>query len=630
MIEKMKKLTFLVTNKEYDGFIQSVRDLGVVHIDQLQQGATSPELSEAMQREKRYESALSALEKDVAAYAKDTMSSNEPSTCPERTPGETLERVEQLLALEQTLEGERTELAAVIVQLLPWGEFQPAAVQALAQRIGYEIQFFHCPAKYFKEEWRQDYFATVVSESDDEVFFLTFSKEEPLIQAKRVSMPAQSLGEFQLRLREVEERQSKVRHELVLIDKQQSDLLRQGKREAAGDIRLSQVHLSDERVAGDQLRLLRGWVLDERKDALLQYLEEAHIFYEMEEPKFEDDVPVSLREDRYSRLFLPILKMYSLPNYHEIDPTMFFAPFFMLFFGLCLGDGGYGLLVMLLSLYVLLRGGQKLKDYARLGLWLGGATLVCGLATGTVFGIDLSRQSWAFLAPVKPYFISDGGVGPIFGYSPMMVVSVMLGLVQVLLGMGLKGAKLWKNYGFPYAVGTFSWLVALLAGVLLYGLPVCGVELPLAVQYVLSAVIAVSCVGIFLYNSPGAYKRPLLGPLMNIGGGAYSVYSMATGLLGDLLSYIRLFALGLTGGVLGGVFNSLAVDMTSGLPWFVRWLPLCLILLFGHGITLGLSLISAFVHPMRLIFVEFFKNAGFDGGGRAYNPFMRVEESNEE
>ena len=91
----------------------------------------------------------------------------------------------------------------------------------------------------------------------------------------------------------------------------------------------------------------------------------------------------------------------------------------------------------------------------------------------------------------------------------------------------------------------------------------------------------------------------------------------------NLLSYIRLFALGLTGGVLGGVFNSLALDMTAGLPLVVRITAMVVILLLGHGITFALSMISAFVHPMRLTFVEFFKNADFEGGGKEYSPFRK-------
>ena len=244
---------------------------------------------------------------------------------------------------------------------------------------------------------------------------------------------------------------------------------------------------------------------------------------------------------------------------------------------------------------------------------------------GTVFGIDLTKQDWAFLAPIKPYFINDNGIGPIFGYSPMMVFSVIIGLVQVLLGMVLKACKAWKNYGFGYAIGTFSWVLALLSAIALFGLPACGIDLSQVVKYVLMGVIGISVIGIFLYNNPSAYKNPVTGPLLNIGGGVWATYNMATGLLGDLLSYIRLFALGLTGGVLGGVFNMLAYDLTATMPWFIRWIPMVLILLAGHGITFALSMISAFVHPMRLTFVEFFKNANFEGGGKEYTPFRTVK-----
>ena len=167
--------------------------------------------------------------------------------------------------------------------------------------------------------------------------------------------------------------------------------------------------------------------------------------------------------------------------------------------------------------------------------------------------------------------------------------------------------------------------MAIISAVVLYGMPECGVVLSESVQYVLLGVIAVSSVGIFLYNNPASYKRPALGLLSNIGGGIWSTYGMATGLLGDLLSYIRLFALGLTGGVLGGVFNSLALDMTSSMSLAARIPVMILILLAGHGITFALSMISAFVHPMRLTFVEFFKNADFSGGGKEYKPFEEIK-----
>ena len=124
------------------------------------------------------------------------------------------------------------------------------------------------------------------------------------------------------------------------------------------------------------------------------------------------------------------------------------------------------------------------------------------------------------------------------------------------------------------------------------------------------------------------YNNPDKNIFVNFGGGIWSVYGMATGLLGDLLSYIRLFALGLTGGVLGGVFNTLAMQANEGLADMtgiapVGWLVMLIVLLLGHGINFGLCMISSFVHPMRLTFVEFFKNANFEGGGKAYNPFRQ-------
>ena len=251
---------------------------------------------------------------------------------------------------------------------------------------------------------------------------------------------------------------------------------------------------------------------------------------------------------------------------------------------------------------------------------------MCGLLTGTVFGISLPSQPWAFLDPVRPFFLTKEGVGPIFGYDPMMVISVIIGLVQVLLGMVLKGVKAWLNYGWQYAVGTFSWEVALLLLIVVFGLPACGVVLPAGLQYMLTGVLALSCIGIYLFNNPAAYsKNRFLAPFLNLGGGLWATYGMSTGLLGDLLSYIRLFALGLTGGVLGGVFNSLATEMTEGLPVGVNILVMLLILLIGHGLTFALSMISAFVHPMRLTFVEFFKNADFNGGGKEYDPFRRID-----
>lgn len=624
MIEKMKKLTFLVTDKEYDLFIENLRNLGVVHIQQLQQGATSNELQDALELKNRFEKSLNylaILEGRGYSFKAELAESKKQDT----DSLALLKTVEELIAREDDLIHQIDAAEKDINTLEPWGDFDPQSIADLSRTIGQRIDFFRCNIKSFRKDWEDQFFATIVGEQGKNVFFLTFTDgEQPNIQAEAITLPQTSLTELNKRDAELSSMLEVVRMQMMEIQQNERALLEQGLTDALNDINLSHVHLSDERVAGDVLRMILGWVRADSTKELTAYLDENKIFYEMEDPAFEDDVPIQITNGSFSKLFEPILKMYSLPNYTDIDPTEFFAPFFMLFFGLCLGDAGYGILVLLVGLYLAFKGSEDMKPIGRLAGWLGLSTIICGLATGTVFGIDISAQDWAWIQPVKPYFLNDNGVGPMFGYTPMMVISVLIGLVQVLLGMILKGCKAIKDYGWPYAVGTFSWVVALVSAIILYGLPACGIELDMAVQYVLLGIIGVSAVGIFLYNSPASYKNPALGLLSNIGGGIWATYGMATGLLGDLLSYIRLFALGLTGGVLGGVFNSLALDMTSSMPLIARIPVMILILLAGHGITFALSMISAFVHPMRLTFVEFFKNADFGGGGKEFKPFKKI------
>ena len=620
MIEKMKKFTFLVTDKEYEGFISSLRQQGVVHVQQLQQGASSQELQQALDLESRYVAALRVLDSAAKTYQ---VAPHAPALGQASDSLEVLTRIENIQAEEQTLMHERDAVEKDIRVLEPWGNFDMKALQRLAQASGLTVGFFRCSSKFFRQEWADHYFAIPVNEMSKSTYFLTFSEEKPDIEAEQIFLPQESLQEKRAQLDSVLQKLDLIHGELLYIEKQLRSVLLDGQSQTRDSIQLERVHLSDERVAGDSLRLLVGWVRADRTEELTTVLDADHIFYEMEDPAFEDDVPVQITNGRFTSLFEPILRMYSLPNYHDLDPSFYFAPFFMLFFGLCLGDGGYGLLVLFGGLAVAKFCKGDVCNYGRLMAWLGMMTVICGLLMGTFFGIDLSQQDWAFLAPVKPYFLNDNGVGPIFGYSPMMVLSVIIGLIQVLLGMILKGCKAVKNYGFAYGIGTFCWVAAIILAVILYGLPACGVQLPQVLQIILMVLIGISALGIFFYNSPGSYRRPLLGLLGNIGGGVWATYGMATGLLGDLLSYIRLFALGLTGGVLGGVFNSLAIDMTSSLPVMVRWIPMILILLAGHGITFALSMISAFVHPMRLTFVEFFKNADFEGGGKEYSPFRK-------
>ena len=624
MIQEMKKLTFLVTNGEYEKFIANIRELGVIHVEELQQGATSDELQAGLDMAVRYKEALKAL--DFAAESYEPSATYMPQPADASKAVVLLDTVERLLKEENSVKHSIDATDDAIQQLEPFGEFSWDSIRQLEQS-GYKPYFYAVNNKMYKAEWGEKYFATAINEINKKTYFVAFSNEdqEPDITAERLFLPDESLSVYQEKRKVLEEQLVSIHEQMLQVNAVDRASIEAGQVANENDIQLSKVHLSKEDIAGGAVKLMVGWTLKEKADGVVDYLEKEHIFYELEDPAFDDNVPIQIKNDKFSSLFEPILRMYSLPNYHDIDPLPFFAPFFMLFFGLCMGDMGYGLLILAASIAIIFTK-LDLAKYGKLGALLGGMTCICGFITGTFFGIDLATVDWEFIKPMQPYFINDSMKDSFFGYSPMMVISVIIGLIQVLLGMTLAGCKAVKNYGFVYGVGKFSWVVALLSATLLFGFPLFGVEWSHPVQYVFYALIALSALGIFFLNNPNAYKKDsalgkALGVGSNIGGGIWATYGMSTGLLGDLLSYIRLFALGLTGGVLGSVFNQLAMEMSPDVP-VVHELVMLIILLFGHGINFGLCMISSFVHPMRLTFVEYFKNADFEGNGKEYQPFQ--------
>ena len=196
----------------------------------------------------------------------------------------------------------------------------------------------------------------------------------------------------------------------------------------------------------------------------------------------------------------------------------------------------------------------------------------------------------------------------------MMTLSIVLGLIQIIIGKFVTGYKISKQKGFKYGLSTYAWALFILVGILSLGLPKIAGAIPQWLIYTMYGIAGLSLLVALFYNMPG--KNIFL----NLGSGLWTSYNVASGLLGDTLSYIRLFAIGLTGGILGGVFNNLAVSVSSGMPPVVNFIVAAIILLFGHGLNFGLCMISSFVHPLRLTFVEFYKNSEFEGGGLPYKP----------
>ena len=583
MITQMKKYTFLVFHRDYEPFLQQLRDLGVVHITQKAAGLI--EDNEALQAALQHEDELRKL---IAQGA------------PDQLIAERNEVNERIAAAKES-----AQQAAI------WGDFDAARIQALKDA-GYTLRFFECSSKAFLAEW-----GIKVSEIGGKIYFVQVGEGPDLSEtpASEIPAPEKSAAEW---MQEVENLKGLLAAANARIEAWQLanlDDIKAQLKEARQNIDWQRVTLSTDKLAEGSLCLFEGFCPIDKEPELNAMLAASEVYYEETNPEKEDEVPIQLKNNFYTRLFEPITRLYSLPNYAEIDPTPFFAPFFMLFFGLCLGDGGYGLLILLAGIAVILKA-PKLKEWGWLGVFMGATTMIVGILTGMFFGINLEEV--AFLAPVKQYFITETNATVHFmggSYHPMMVFAILIGIFQILFAMGFKVVKITLRDGFKYAAYDCAWLVAL---VTLIVWAATASSLSTIGLYCIYAILGICALFILFYSNP---DRKIL--LVNIGGGLWGTYNMVSGLLGDVLSYIRLFALGLAGGILGNVFNALALQAGGALPGWIGWLPTLLIMVFGHALNFALCLISSVVHPMRLTFVEFYKNAGFEGGGKEYKPFKK-------
>jgi V/A-type H+-transporting ATPase subunit I len=197
----------------------------------------------------------------------------------------------------------------------------------------------------------------------------------------------------------------------------------------------------------------------------------------------------------------------------------------------------------------------------------------------------------------------------------LFVLALALGIVQILFGMVLRAITTTRAFGLKYALATIGWIIVLVAGMLMLLPGMAGFELGIP-KIVLWGLIGAGVFMMLFLNNPGK------NPFVNLGGGLWNTYNDVTGFLSDALSYIRLFAIGLSGGVLATVFNDLAVGMSPDIPVVGQVVSL-IILLIGHGLNLFMSTLSSMVHPLRLTFVEFYKNAGFEAAGRTFDPLKK-------
>lgn len=606
MIIPMKKYAFMVYHKEYDQFLTTLRELGVVHIKDTKSIADFQELQGMVAERKQVSVMIRSLEKRNGEQKELALSPGRPVTKAEGMA--LLQSIEDLQEEKVRLQAKSQSIWKELEYMEIWGDFDMSRVHQLKES-GYDVNFFSCPTAKYEPVWGKEYNAFLVNNFQSVTYFVTVTPRHTVIDidAERAKMPEAGLSQLREQYEAVREEIRQVDEQLNTLAAAEVNTMKELDKELQNEFNLAHALVQTDRQAGDMLMFMEGWVTEDKATAMEAGLDADGFFYQELAIQDEDKIPVKLKNNSYTKLFEPITEMYSLPNYQEFDPTPFVAPFFMLFFGLCFGDGGYGLLILLLCTFLKRKASEGVKPFLTLFQWLGAMTIVVGTLTGSFFGVALVDVPQ--FAAVKDYFLTSDN---------LMTLSVVIGIVHIVYAKTIGAYKIKVQRGLKYSLASFGWVFLIAAMACVLGLPMLNVQLPQVLTYILYGIAALGLIVALFYNSPGKNI------LMNFGSGLWNTYNTVFGLLGDVLSYIRLFAVGLTGSILGGVFNSLAVSMTESLPGVAQFIVMLLILLVGHTLNFGLCMISSLVHPVRLVFVEYYKNSDFEGGGKSYAPFKKA------
>ncbi|MBU6997400.1 MAG: V-type ATP synthase subunit I [Theionarchaea archaeon] len=542
--------------------------------------------------------------------------------------------IEEMKNLDQTLselKNEETRLKSIIEQLQPWETLTIAvrdfetertvtevgiiSTEAVSEILKLEYVHVEIPFSTERKTWMSVTYLKDYRDELEEIFRkLDFQKVS--LPGGSEGTPAETIEEAGHQIQMLQKEREKVRERCMVLAERRMHLM------IVYDHYLDIKKRHDVRkdfANTEKSFILQGWIRKEDLPVLrkeLSFADEVDI--SSYEPSDIDDVPVGIENRRAFKPFEVITRIYGLPLYKEIDPTLLLAPFFIVFFGLCLSDFLYGAALILLSVFALkkIKVGPDAVLLFKVLIMGGVVTMVLGILTGGWAG-DLTLylpEQLSFLENVRQSLtVINLLENPIL----MLEIALILGLVQVWAGILIRGyMNVRDGYYLDAIFDQGLWLLLLPAGTLALINKMFGVDVP-AAGLMLNLSLA-ALVGLVL--TQGRYQKAS-NPVVALGKkamvGVLSIYNIF-GYLGDVLSYSRILALGLATAALASAFNMVAVQ-ASGIK-ILGPIIMVMFLILLHLLNIVISSLSAFVHSGRLQFVEYFTKF-LEGGGRTFKPF---------
>lgn len=621
MIRKMKKLSLFVFHEDKEKTLNDLASLGLIHIE-IANGVSSENIENIASKKNdavRAKSIINAALSEAKKLKKDI--SNFKS---EDASKKASEIVDNILSISQTvdkLKAERDILKKELSIISPFGNFSFDKVKELQEKTDYNILFYSSTIREFNEydfNSLKDIFAYPIKEESGKVYFVVFKKKdtEENLTFDMVNMPSKSYEDINKELSKINGEIENSDNEIIksqtyikAIDDEIENLNIYNHFEEA-----KESFIASESTEG-KILYVEAYIPKDREVETKLFLDEKKIAYIMEEPSKEDNVPVELKNNKYAGAYEIITKLFQLPNYFEIDLTPMIAVFYPLFFSFCFGDSGYGLVLTIMSilgLFTVLKG--NMRGIGILGLTLGICTIIMGIINGgSIFGVTISSKTDIPLFATLNKYLLITDTRENWFLTPFNT-ALLVGVLHIFFALIVGVIDKIKTSDIGDILGAVGKLL-LIPGLVLWFLgDMQNMEVikQFSVIYYILMLVGV----IFLSVLSNIGKKPdVLNSILGI-------YFAATGIMGDTLSYIRLFALGASGSILALVINQIGTSFKA-IPG-VGVVIMVVFLVLGHIAIFALNILGAMVHPLRLTFVEFYNNVGFSGGGREYKPLKKA------
>ncbi len=589
MIVKMKKVTLLVWGEEREAAVARLRKLGVVHVQPI----AAPQSDDVA----RLEADLGEVERALSIIGTEGAEPGEEAADPTIVVGHILERCRQREQLARELE----ELREQHTWFERWGRVSLASVQELAQA-GIVLRFYVGdrqairalpPEKMIqvvREDQRTVYFVYFATSADDRLDF----KEEP--------MPAVEVTALEAQIAEVEGAITAIDKEVAGLARHRQALSRH-REQLAKRLEFSRV------LAGmgqaEEIAFLQGYCPAEEVKRVTAAADREGWAYTVEDPDNPEEVPTLIRNPRWLRVVEPVFKFLgTIPGYEEHDISFWFLLFFSVFFAILIGDAGYGLLFLVVTWLVRRKARQAPREPFALMYVLSVATLLWGAISGNWFGVPQIGQ-----LPFLRRLIVD----PVNSFAAesqdfMMYLCFLIGAIHLTVAHGMNAFRLLNSVR---ALAQVGWIAIVWGLFFTAGRLVLGKSGPSAA--VILALVGGGTALVLLFAH--AQRKFVKGVLQSLAETPLSVISSFS----DVVSYLRLFAVGFASVTVESSFNEMALSL--GFNSVLRGLIAAFILFFGHALNIVLGFMAVIVHGVRLNMLEFSGHLGMQWSGRPYQPF---------